>query len=263
MKRNRALSTAAALLAAAALGLPTLGREPGDRQMQEAQPRSAQAPTSDPTDGGSLFAATYTPAAPKPAEAPEHPQSASEFGSLYAVPSPQTRKFKKHDLLTVIVSETSDSSTTATSDAEKKQNYDLALQQFLQLNLANSGIPYITKVGNPSNLPEVQFNYDNKRQNNADQTRKDSFSARITAEVIDIKPNGTLVVQAVKTIRQDKEIQEFRLSGVCRSEDVTIDNTILSTQLADLKLEKETSGEVRDGTKRGWLNKVIDTFNPF
>jgi flagellar basal body L-ring protein FlgH len=44
---------------------------------------------------------------------------------------------------------------------------------------------------------------------------------------------------------------------------VTGDNTILSTQMANLTLNKQTAGTVKDGTKRGWLNSIIDTISPF
>jgi flagellar L-ring protein precursor FlgH len=260
MKNNaytRAICAAACALALASQAVPIRAQDSSRMPMMNA------AAPADPTDSGSLFNSTYAPPPPKTLEQTTTPASVSAFGSLYAVPSPQTRRFKKHDLLTVIINENSDTSTTATNNSKKQQDFDLALQQFLALNVASSGIPYVTKVGNPSNLPEVKFKYNNDTKANADQTREDKFSARLTAEVIDIKPNGTLVVQAVKTIKQDKEIQEFRLSGVCRSEDVTIDNTIISTQLADLRLEKVTSGEVRNGTKRGWLNNLLDQFNPF
>jgi flagellar L-ring protein FlgH len=71
------------------------------------------------------------------------------------------------------------------------------------------------------------------------------------------------VVEAVKQITVDKEEQIFTLTGICRVEDISVDNTLLSTQLANLSLSKQTRGEVRDTTKRGWLNKFIDQVSPF
>ena len=86
---------------------------------------------------------------------------------------------------------------------------------------------------------------------------------RIAAIVVDVKPNGTMVLEAVKNIIVDREVQHYHMSGICRAEDVTPDNTLLSTQLANLTVNKQTSGEVRDGTKSGWLNTIIDKVNPF
>ena len=78
-----------------------------------------------------------------------------------------------------------------------------------------------------------------------------------------MKPNGTLVLQARKQIKTDDEEQQFILTGTCRVEDVSADNTILSTQLFDLQLEKNHNGAVRDATKRGWFLKFLDALNPF
>jgi flagellar L-ring protein precursor FlgH len=80
---------------------------------------------------------------------------------------------------------------------------------------------------------------------------------------VDVKPNGTMVVEAVKQITVDKEVQTFKLTGVCRGEDIGVDNSLLSTQLANLSISKQTSGMVHDGTKRGWLNRLIDQISPF
>jgi len=207
---------------------------------------------------GSLFNQAPQGPAAEPGDA--QPPAAASY---IAVSAAQPKKFKKHDIVTVIVREDSTSSSTGKTDSEKKQDFDLALQQMAQLNLSQSGLPTVNAVGNPSQLPEVKFKYDNNRQNNASNERQDSFAARISAEVIDIKPNGTLVLEATKNVTVDKEEQSFKLSGICRAEDIQSDNSVLSTQIAQLKVEKQTSGEVRDGTRAGWLNKFIDKVNPF
>ena len=183
--------------------------------------------------------------------------------SFIAVPSPQARRYKKNDLLTVIVREDSDSTTNASGNAEKKQQFDFAIQQFLQWAMSSSGIPYVTTVNNPSNLPEIKFKYENNRETDAEQERQDSLSARITAMIVDVKPNGTMVLEATKHIKVDSEEHRITLSGICRVEDVSVDNTILSTQLANLAVSKQTKGEVHDVNRRGWLNKWLDTWMPF
>jgi flagellar L-ring protein precursor FlgH len=53
------------------------------------------------------------------------------------------------------------------------------------------------------------------------------------------------------------------LSGTCRVDDITPDNTVISTQLYDTNLIKVTTGSVRDTTKRTWAQKLLDAFNPF
>jgi len=183
--------------------------------------------------------------------------------SFIAVASPKPKRYQKNDVLTVVISEISDAETNSQGNSKKTQDFDLAIQQFLQLALSKSGVPTVGTVGNPSSLPEVKFNFNNDRQSQASQQRTDTFTARVSATVVDVKPNGTMVIEAVKQILVDKEVQVFKLSGICRVEDVGVDNTILSTQLANLTVSKQTSGEVRDGTRSGWLNSWWDKVNPF
>ena len=86
---------------------------------------------------------------------------------------------------------------------------------------------------------------------------------RVQAEVLDVKPNNTLALQARANITMDEEIQTMTLSGICRAEDITPDNTVLSTQLYDKLVTKTHKGAVRDTTKRGFLSRLLDTFPLF
>ena len=74
---------------------------------------------------------------------------------------------------------------------------------------------------------------------------------------------GRSLSRRSRRLTVDREVQTFRLSGICRADDITPDNTVLSTQLAGLTLSKQTKGEVHDGVKSGWLNGLIDKVNPF
>jgi flagellar L-ring protein precursor FlgH len=78
-----------------------------------------------------------------------------------------------------------------------------------------------------------------------------------------VKPNGTLVLQGRKKITTDDEYQQFLITGIARAEDVTADNTVLSTQLADFNLRKTHKGAVRNATKKGLIPKLLDVINPF
>src|SRR5207249_1610300 len=111
--------------------------------------------------------------------------------------------------------------------------------------------------------PEVKMNGKRSFQGQGEVDRADTFTARITAEVLDVKPNGTLVLQARKRIKTDEEEQMFTLTGICRVDDVTADNSVLSSQLYDLELTKNHQGDVRAATKRGMVGKLLDVFNPF
>jgi flagellar L-ring protein precursor FlgH len=223
---------------------------------------AAPAVTTETTDAvrGSLFEAAAM--APVPVNAEGEPVGSAPV-SFTAVSPARPKKFKKNDLVTIIVQEDSAYTSNAQSQSEKQQDFDLALQNWIQLHTSSNGVPTAAAVGSSGTLPEAKFKYDNNRQNQATQDRTDSLSLRIAAIVVDVKPNGTMVLEAGKDIIVDREVQHYHMSGICRADDITPDDTLLSSQLANLTMNKQTSGEVKDGVKSGWLNTIIDKVNPF
>jgi flagellar L-ring protein precursor FlgH len=85
----------------------------------------------------------------------------------------------------------------------------------------------------------------------------------LTAEVVDIRPNGNLVIEAHKKIRNNNEIWEQSLSGVIRPQDVLPNNTVLSDKVMELSIDKRETGQIRDSYKRGWFTRWLDTYKPF
>ena len=204
-------------------------------------------------NGNSLLRATLA--------APPDPQRAN-FSNVSFIdsPAPVARTLKKHDLITIIVSEQSAFKSDGTTQLQKNQDFDAAIDAYIKMNLfTNFKIAGVQ----PSTPPEIKTAMERDFTGTGDVERQDSLTARITAEILDVKPNGTLVLQARKRIKTDEEEQMFVLSGICRSDDVQADNTILSTQLYDLQLEKRHRGAVKDTMDRGWVPKLLDVFNPF
>ncbi len=179
--------------------------------------------------------------------------------SPFAVPPTKPRTLQKHDLVTIIVREQSQYASDGTTETQKDGSIDAKIEQFPTIDFSNFALK--NTVG--SVVPQVKLS--GKRDFNGEGSieRTDSFTARIQAEVVDVKPNGTLVLQARKRIVTDEDEQLFVLSGVCRVQDILPDNTILSTQLFDSELKKTHTGVVRDSTKRGWVPRALDWLNPF
>lgn len=221
-----------------------------------AQPATQPAPASAEAiqrAGGSLLRASV-------AAAPDPNQAELSSVSFFAVPAPQPRLLKKHDLVTIIVREESEYTSEGSSDLKKEAALEAKIEEFIRLKLANVGVQGGAEGASP---PSIKLNGSRDFKGEATVERSDSLILRVTAEVIDVKPNGTVVLQARQRIKTDDEEQIFILSGACRVEDITPDNTVLSTQLFDKDLVKIHKGAVRDTTRRGWLPKLLDAANPF
>ncbi len=232
--------------------------------LHPAPPRSSPQALGTPNDtaqntaalmrssGGSLLRASLA-AQPDPSLA-----KASEV-SFFAVPAPVPHVLKKHDLVTIIVREESQSASEGTTDLQKQADFDAKLDQFIKLSLSN--VALANAIGQTT--PDIKAEGSRNFKGQAQVDRSDSLTLRAQAEVLDVKPNNTLVLQARANIQTDDEIQTLVLSGVCRAEDITPDNTVLSTQLYDKSVTKTHKGAVRDTTKRGIVTGLLDMLNPF
>jgi flagellar L-ring protein precursor FlgH len=208
---------------------------------------------------GSLMKAAYL-AAPSGAAVTPDGKASLAATSFYAVAEPQPRTLKKHDLITIIVREESTFSSDGSLEAKRQADIEAKLEEFVTLKLNNWAL-YGGGAG--ANPPSIKASGTRNASNEGTVDRSDSLTLRVGAEVVDVKPNGTVVLQARKRIKTDDEVQTLILSGTCRAQDVTADNSILSTQLHDLDVTKTHTGAVRDATKRGLLHKLLDAANPF
>jgi flagellar L-ring protein precursor FlgH len=178
----------------------------------------------------------------------------------YAVPEPEPKVLKKHDFITIIINEQSDITSDGTSDLKKSTDFDAHLDEMIKLKLKNAAIQGGAQGVTP---PSVKFGGSRDTKGDAKLETKDSFTMRITAEVMDVKPNGTVAIQARKRIKHDDEEQEYVMTGFCRSADLTPDNSIVSSQINDMSIETHHKGAVRDTTKRGLVPSLLDFVNPF
>lgn len=180
--------------------------------------------------------------------------------SMFAIEPPQARVFRENDLITIIVRESS--RLERTQEIKEEKEYDntfsmlnkTVLQQFLQLRLPAGGAGVGEfDLGSNANEFEGKGEYE----------REDTIETRVTARVLEVKPNGTLLLEARTVTQTDEEIQTVTLSGICRSLDITSANTVLSTQLYDLNLNVQHEGRVRKASKKGLIPRALETLFNF
>jgi len=200
-----------------------------------------------------------TPASHTSSEARDLPRAdpaASLRGfSLLFVDPPRPKTLVLHDKVTIIISETSKQSANQTLDTKDDVGFKAQLSKFpdlvkfLELNLTNKG-------GSP--IAEASASGNTKFKGEGKYSRDDRFNDRVTATIIDVKPNGTLVIEAKRVIKKDEEVQTLTLSGECRREDVTDANTVLSSQLADLNIATKNDGRVKDTATKGIIPRLLE-----
>jgi len=96
-----------------------------------------------------------------------------------------------------------------------------------------------------------------------ENTSSNNFTSALTVTVIDVYPNGNLLVSGEKQIGL-KEGEEFiRFSGVVNPNTITASNTVQSTQIADARIEYKANGFLDSAQVMGWLGRFFLSFLPF
>ncbi|MGA1869010.1 MAG: flagellar basal body L-ring protein FlgH [bacterium] len=94
-------------------------------------------------------------------------------------------------------------------------------------------------------------------------SRSGKITATITATVTDVLPNNNLVIKGQRMVTINKERQLITLSGVIRPEDISSNNSIRSTYIADADISYNGKGSLSSKQEPGWFGRIVDILWPF
>lgn len=176
--------------------------------------------------------------------------------SLLAVVPPKPRSYQKHDKVEIIVNQTSVQKYEQSLDTDKK--YDLLdqLKYFPSVAKLLEDLTWEESIG--AVTPRLGVNSDRKFKGEGTYERKDRFTTRISATVLDVKPNGYLVLEARETSAADEETRTMVISGICDPKDITTGNTVQSSQLANLDIKVEHTGQLKKTSTKGLIPRILE-----
>jgi flagellar L-ring protein precursor FlgH len=167
------------------------------------------------------------------------------------------------DILTLVVQETVSVTNTLKTTTSKESSTTAG-------NIADTVIKSFTgqissKVKELSSLKDANISTSGKNSytGGGDIKNTQTITTRAAVQVIDVLPNGNLVVEGLREISFSKERQFAALRGIVRGYDVLPDNTVLSSNVADARIEIVSEGTLTDAQKKGWLLRLNDKVNPF
>ncbi|MGI6418013.1 MAG: flagellar basal body L-ring protein FlgH [Thermoguttaceae bacterium] len=185
------------------------------------------------------------------------PLKLSDVSFTYIAPEPP-KELKLHDLVTVMVDETAQVISEGEMDRRKKAEGKFALDKWIVFD----GWA-VRPDPQSSGPPKIDGKMENKYRAEGELQTRESMRFRIACEIVDVRPNGTLVLEGRRFIQANKEQWEMSLTGIVRAEDVLPNNTVLSEDVASLRIYKREAGHVRDGYRRGWFLQILDRYQPF
>ena len=148
------------------------------------------------------------------------------------------------DILTILLAESTSSTKTNGSSVSKSSSATIQNPTVL-------GVP----IGLDTDLPGMNSDF----SGNANANQSNSLDGNITVTVYEVYPNGLLAVRGEKWITLNRGKEYIRVSGLVREEDITSDNTVQSSRLADARIAYSGTGELATGSKQGWLTRFFNS----
>lgn len=215
---------------------------------------STTGPKRDPE-----FAASLPPVVPEPVQA---------NGTIYQPGNnlflfEDLRARRVGDLLTIRLVESTSGSKSANTTSERSQNTDVA-NPTLFGTTPEFDVPDIAPLSNTSDLT-LQQNLQSEHdfEGGGESSQSNTLEGDITVTVAAVLPNGNLVVRGEKRINLNQGNEYVKISGIVRPADI-INNTVLSTRVADPTIIYAGDGSIADANKLGWLARFfISAIFPF
>lgn len=186
------------------------------------------------------------------------PLTVANGSPIRPIPIPP-RQIRLYDIVSIRVDELARMQSEGEVERRKNASINAVLLDWLTLNGFRKAKPNAQQDGDQRIKGQLDELY--RAENEIEVNERLTFN--IAARVVDIRPNGNIVLEAHKEIRNNGEIWRASLTGVCRAEDIGPDNVILSRNIVDLRIDKHQVGHISDSTRRGWLLKIYDLLHPF
>ena len=213
-----------------------------------ATPHGGTTVSTHPATGGTAVAPRdRPPAAPDPDDAMSLWSEEVAFGDLFSDPKAR----RAGDILTIKIVESSSASNSADTTTDRGSSLSAGINELF--GVRTSALQDLSVSGGI----ESEF------EGSGSTTRSGSLEAFITVRVVEVMPNGNLKIVGSREIMVNNEKQIMTIYGVVRPRDVSDDNVVLSTFVADARIAYSGAGIVDDRQRPGWIANALNTIWPF
>lgn len=191
------------------------------------------------------FEPIVRPVAPKPASYTNGSLFQLRSVSLFEDPKPH----RIGDIITVLLEESTSASKNSGTSSTKEDDISMAAPTIFGAPVTYKG----NDVFSMNIAPEREFSGE------SDSSQSNSLTGEITVTVVDILPNDNLVVQGEKWFVLNQGKEYIRIAGVIRPQDVSPDNTLSSSKLADAQIAYSGEGFLADVNNQGWFGQFMNS----
>jgi flagellar L-ring protein FlgH len=93
--------------------------------------------------------------------------------------------------------------------------------------------------------------------------QSNALSGEISVAIAAVYPNGTMLVRGQKRVTLNRGDEFIQVSGIVREADISNDNRVASTRIADARISYTGKGEMARASRRGWLQRFFSKVSPF
>ncbi len=188
-----------------------------------------------------------TPPPPAPPAAANGAIFQPQYG--YAPLTSGQRAAQVGDVITIVLTERTQGTSQSTSNTNREGSVSLT--------------PPTTGILSLFNPTDASASGSNEFQGRGQTGQANSLSGEITVTVEEVLPNGTMRVRGEKRLRINRGNEAIRVSGIVRPGDLTADNRVLSTRIADARIDYLGRGEIARSSRMGWLQRFFNILSPF
>lgn len=180
----------------------------------------------------------------------------------------EDRKARRvNDLVTIVINESTSASKKATTSAksDSKASYGIDDIFGMSTDWYLHRYPLIKGLykGGDTFSPSAKGSSNSDFSGSGDTTRQGKLTGTITAKVVDVLPNGNMVLESRKEVVVNNEKEILVLRGIIRPDDISYNNTIGSQYVADAQIYMVGDGVLDDKQSQGWLVRFLDKAWPF
>ncbi|MBN1256477.1 MAG: flagellar basal body L-ring protein FlgH [Planctomycetes bacterium] len=174
----------------------------------------------------------------------------------------QPRAGQMHDRVTITIDLKTEAKSEASSDTSKESSVSWSFANLFRIGKDQDG-DIIAKPFADVRKPTLDVDTEREQKGDGETETKNTIRAEISGEVVDVRPNKHLVVEARRSITINNETRTVLFTGRIDPRDLTAENTIDMKYVIDPCLKLQGKGDISDAVRRGWLAKFFDTVSPF
>ena len=112
-------------------------------------------------------------------------------------------------------------------------------------------------------LPALKYSSERTVDGESKYSQQGRFETTITAVVIDVKPNGALLIEGYRTLEIDGDYKRMHIRGLVRTVDIGSDNTVSSDKVANGDVRYDAKGPRSRASEKNWFERLMDVIWPF